>query len=98
MYNFCLKKLKSQQGRPLYAKLKATIMTQEVEASTDYNFGNIWENEVSPQNTPGLECFTITFLKRLRNEIPKQYKPFQSLEKEEGENPNGLKSKRLEKL
>lgn len=68
MYNFCLKKLKSQQGRPLYAKLKAAIMIQEeVEASTDYNFGDIWENEVSPQNTPGLEWFTITFLKRLRN-------------------------------
>lgn len=68
MYNFCLKKLKSQQGRPLYAKLKAAIMTQEeVEASTDYNLGNIWENEGSPQNTPGLEWFTITFLKHLRN-------------------------------
>ena len=60
---FLLKKLKLQQGRPLYAKLKAAKMTQEaVEASIDYNFGNIWENEVSPQNTPGLECFTITFL------------------------------------
>lgn len=75
--NSTVKKLESQQNRPLYEQIKAAKMThEEGETRKINNFENTWEEEISPQKSSGLECFTKKFLKHLKNGVPNRYKQF----------------------